>query len=239
MITATQGLVLHTTKYSETSIIAKIFTRQLGVGSYIVKGVRSAKSRTKQNLLQPLSHLDMAVYDSTKKEINYIKEMQPCRHYPNLLSDPVKVTLLFFMSEVLYLCVREHDASPEVFDYVVEQLEGLDEDRIAVGTQPLLFLLQMASFLGIEPQNNYSPREPLFCLNEGRFVGAASADASFSLLSDRESLAMHYLMAAYHGAPMPQVNHREMLGILVDYFKVHLVGFRNFKSHEILHSILV
>ena len=61
---STPALVLHTTQYKETSVIAKIFTRQLGVRSYILKGVRKGGSRTKQNLLQPLSYLDLVVYNN-------------------------------------------------------------------------------------------------------------------------------------------------------------------------------
>ena len=53
MLLSTPGLVLHTTPYAETSVVAKVFTRQLGVRSYIIKGVRggSSRSRVKQNLL--------------------------------------------------------------------------------------------------------------------------------------------------------------------------------------------
>ncbi|MBR4176526.1 MAG: recombination protein O N-terminal domain-containing protein, partial [Bacteroidales bacterium] len=76
MILTTQGLVLHTTKYGETSIIAKVFTRELGLCSYIIKGIRSSSGRTKQNLMQPLSHLEMTVYNNPKKQLQYIKEMR-------------------------------------------------------------------------------------------------------------------------------------------------------------------
>ena len=67
---STQALKLHTTEYSESSVIAKIFTRQLGVRAYILKGVRKGGSKTKQNLLQPLSHLDLVVYNNPKTQIN-------------------------------------------------------------------------------------------------------------------------------------------------------------------------
>ena len=77
---STPALVLHTTSYSESSVIAKIFTRQLGVRSYIIKGVRKSGSKTKQNLLQPLSHLDLVVYNNPKTQINYIKEMGQHAH---------------------------------------------------------------------------------------------------------------------------------------------------------------
>ena len=52
MLLSTPGLVLHTTPYADTSVVAKVFTRQLGVRSYIIKGVRSRTGKVKQNMLQ-------------------------------------------------------------------------------------------------------------------------------------------------------------------------------------------
>ena len=52
MLLSTPGLVLHTTPYSESSVVAKVFTRQLGVRSYIIKGVRGPRGRVKQICLQ-------------------------------------------------------------------------------------------------------------------------------------------------------------------------------------------
>ena len=58
MTLSTPGLVLHTTPYAESSVVAKVFTRQLGLRSYIIKCVRGRSGRVKQKLLQPLSSLD-------------------------------------------------------------------------------------------------------------------------------------------------------------------------------------
>lgn len=239
MLVTTQGLVLHTTKYSETSVVAKIFTREMGVRSYIIKGVRSAKSKTKQNLLQPLSHLELTVYDG-KADLNYIKEMHVAQHYPELMSNPVKVTILFFMNEVLYKCLREQDFQPEVFDYVAKQLEVLELNKIVLKMQPLMFLLRMSTFLGIEPMNNYSLKESLFNLREGCFVSMPSMFTPNPeyLLSEEESLLMHYLLAAYHGAETPLLDNRIALRTLITYYQTHMVEFKNFKSYEILHTIL-
>ena len=236
MIRTTQGLVLKTTKYSETSVIAKIFTRELGVCSYIVKGVRSGKGKVKQNLLQPLSYLDLAVYASPKASINYIKDMHCADPFANVKGDSVKVALVFFMTEVLYKTLGEDEPMPEVFDYVVEQLKGLNDGEIKPNNQPLLFLLQMSTYLGIEPLNNYSVGEPRFNLREGRFVGSLADDY---MLNNADSLAMHYLLASYHGTTqVPRVSKSGALHTLIDYYGIHLPEFKNFKSHEILHTIL-
>lgn len=238
---STPALVLHTTSYSESSVIAKIFTRQLGVRSYIIKGVRKSGSKTKQNLLQPLSHLDLVVYNNPKTQINYIKEMgqhahrqqEQCRQLSEVA---VHNALRFFMTEVLYKTLREEEPMPELFDYVADTCSFQSTD-IKPSQQPILFLLKVSRHLGIEPLDNYSVREPLFDMLAGRYqyAGEQTLNASISQL-------LHYYLQALHtGSPLPiatLAQRTELINRLLEYYQIHLAEFRNFKSHEILHTVL-
>ena len=240
---STQALILHTTEYSESSVIAKIFTRQLGVRSYILKGVRKGGSKTKQNLLQPLSHLDLVVYNNPKTQINYIKEIGA--HAPSLrarewTADPAEAAvhnaLRFFMTEVLYKTLREEEPMPELFDYVAESCQ-FDTTRARLAQHPIRFLLKVSRHLGIEPLDNYSSREPLFDMYAGRFcyAGEQTLDLASSKL-------LHYYLSAIHAdtpCPMTTLEQRtSLINHLLEYYQLHLSEFRNFKSHEILHTIL-
>lgn len=235
---STSALVLHTTAYSETSVIAKIFTRQLGVRSYILKGVRKGGSRTKQNLLQPLSYLDLVVYNNPKTQINYLKEIAPHRDAQpgaalGALDEMSRHALRFFMTELLYKTLREEEPMPDLFDYVVDLLNV----QGSVAHIPVTFMLSVSRHLGIEPLDNYSVREPLFDLLAGRFQfsGTNTLDRSTSLL-------LHsYLQSMHENTPAPVATlaqRTEMINRLLDYFQIHLSEFRNFKSHEILHTVL-
>lgn len=238
---STPALVLHTTEYSETSVIAKIFTRQLGVRSYIIKGVRKGGGKTKQNLLQPLSHLDMVVYNNPKAQINYVKEMgrhigeQPEHRLP--ASDlAVHNALRFFMTEVLYKTLREEEPMPELFDYVADS-SAFNDKEARLSQHPIRFLLKVSRHLGIEPLDNYSSREPLFDMLAGRYqyAGEHTLEASTSLLLH------HYLQAEHNGTPCPLATlaqRTELVNRLLEYYQMHLTEFRNFKSYEILHTIL-
>ena len=238
--------MLHTTKYGETSVIAKVFTRDLGLCSYIVKGVRTAKGRTKQNLLQPLSHLEMTVYNNPKKELQFIKEMRPASYGYSYSTDGVKMALRFFMDEVLYKSLKESEPNQELFDYVVDELQQVDRDEHDAFL-PIKFLIHTATHLGIEPMDNYSTREPLFNLKEGRFLAAPSvfsqshdqiANIDYFLDADSSS-QFHACLSS--GGKMPSLNAKQRgtaLLNLLEYYHIHLSDFHNFKSHEILHSVL-
>jgi len=238
---STPALVLHTMQYKETSVIAKIFTRQLGVRSYILKGVRKGGGRTKQNLLQPLSYLDLVVYNNPKTQLNYLKEIAPhVREVPQIMEDmsdeAVHNALRFFMTELLYKTLREEEPMPELFDYVVNSSQFAEKGK-NLSNQPILFLLTVSRYLGIEPLDNYSQREPLFDLPDGRyrFSGENTLDTATS------QLLHYYLQAVNEGGPIPLTTLKqrtELINRLLDYFQLHLTEFRNFKSHEILHTVL-
>ena len=225
---ATPGIVLHTTPYGDTSVIVKVFTRLLGVQSYIIKGVRGPRAKVKQNLLQPFSCLDMVVYDNTKAELNYIKELSP--RCTCIEATPVENALRFFMTEVLYKSLQEAEPMPALFDYA-EQAAAVGD---SAANLPISFLLTVSHHLGIEPMDNYCPREPLFDLQEGRYV---SAPTDTTLSPHLSSLLHDYLTSGASALP-PLSDRRLLIDSLLAYYQLHLSGFRNFTSHEILHTIL-
>ena len=235
MLLSTRGLVLHTTPYSESSVVVKVFTRQLGVRSYIIKGVRGRGGRVKQNLLQPLSCLDMVVYNNEKTDLNYVKELsQLLSHSATqpLSYSPTQNALRFFMTEVLYKALREAEPMPALFDYV----ESINSSLITHHSSlPITFLLTVARHLGIEPFDNYCTREPLFDLQEGRFVSAPTETTLSPHLSET---LHHYLNSPLSTLPSPLDERTALINALITYYHLHLSGFSHFHSHEILHTVL-
>lgn len=92
MIHKTKGIVLHRFKYSDSKYIAKIYTKQFGLQSYIVFGANSKKGRMQINLLQPLFPLDMQVYHKETVELQKVKEIAV--FYPvNSFSDDISLNI--------------------------------------------------------------------------------------------------------------------------------------------------
>ena len=231
--------MLHTTPYSESSVVAKVFTRQLGVRSYIIKGVRGRGGRIKQNLLQPLSSLDMVVYNNEKTDLNYIKELSP-RNVSTYQQINVSIenALRFFMTEVLYKALREAEPMPALFDYVDATTTHYP---LPTTHFPITFLLTVARHLGIEPLDNHSVREPYFDLQEGRFVSAPTETTLSPSLSEK----LHQYLLSFHSPALlctplhSSLDERTaLINALLTYYHLHLSGFSHFHSHEILHTIL-
>ncbi|HSV89051.1 MAG TPA: recombination protein O N-terminal domain-containing protein, partial [Bacteroidales bacterium] len=60
------GIVLHSFKYGETGVIARIYTGGFGLLSFIVSGVRKTRARVQYSYLQPLTQVDLVFYKSDR-----------------------------------------------------------------------------------------------------------------------------------------------------------------------------
>lgn len=233
----TDGIVLHSTHYSESAVIARIFTRAMGVQSYMVKGVRGRNGKVKQNQLEPLSHIELTAYNNPRAEIQYVKEIT-LRHAV-ADSSMVDNALRFFKAELLYKTLRNDDPQPVLFDYVTAA------SPYPAAHQPILFLLHLSRHLGIEPLDDYSDRTPHFNPDEGHFeatVTVTGDKAATTVFDPESSTLLHlYLQTVHHEAPLPaatQSQRNRLLDLLLAYFGSHLNEFHHFTSHEILHTVL-
>ena len=243
MLASTFAFVLRSTNYSETSVIAKMLTRNYGLKSFIVKGVRGGKSKNKQNMLQPMSYLDMTFYHNEKAEIQFAKDLKPALQWKSIPYSCEKTAIVFFINELLYKTIREEEVNPTLFDFVVETFLALDEENCILSDFPIKFLIKFTQHIGIEPLNNFSTSKPYFNMQNGCFEGTNYSSTFPELIANRDT---SYTLFKYlnmndlykESLQIPYQERNQLLVMLLDYFKVHFSGLSDFKSHIVLHEIL-
>jgi DNA repair protein RecO (recombination protein O) len=150
----TEGIALSYIKYKESSIIAKIYTAEFGLQTYIQNGVRTEKSKTKISLFQPLTLLDIVVYHKPNIEIHRIKEIKCSFIYKNIQTDYVKICICSFVSELLSKTLKENEKSETLFYFLKQTFINLDEaSHLEVRYFPLEFMLRYFKTLGILSDN--------------------------------------------------------------------------------------
>jgi DNA repair protein RecO (recombination protein O) len=238
MFHKTKGIVLHTVKYSETSVIARIYTEKLGLVSYIVKGVRSSKTSAKAALLQPLTMLDMEVSHRENKQLQFIKEFRRDYVYQSIPFDTLKSAISIFLLELISKSIKEQEQNSEMFDYIYESLRVLDQAPKFNPDFHLLFLVHFTRHLGFLPHDNYSAQNPYFELTEGFFT---SSQNGFNVLGKTESHLLFDLLTSnpFNASPLKinRNDRRELMLSLIKYYQLHLENF-SLKSPEILEAIL-
>jgi DNA repair protein RecO (recombination protein O) len=192
MLQQTQGIVLRSVRYGETSLITHIFTRTYGVQTYMVQGVRKAGVKgNKAGLLQPASLLDLVVYQKPFGNMQRIKEYQFAWIYTSLQEEIVRNSIALFSVEVLYRLLPEHAPMSDLYDFAADYFQQLDKMPVpAVANFPLFFVIQCSRFLGYEIRGNYTAATPFLNLQEGAYTDHPPLAAPFvtheeALLLDR------------------------------------------------------
>ena len=117
MLQKTQGIVLHSLKYKDTSIIVDIYTEVSGRASFLVPVSRSRKAAVKSVLFQPLSLVELEADFRPNTAIYKVKEAKSFYPFTSIPYDPYKSAIALFLSEFLYRALREEAENRPLFDY--------------------------------------------------------------------------------------------------------------------------
>lgn len=235
MKTVSKGIVLRTIDYSETSAIAKVFTHNHGLRSFMFRGVKG--KRKKYGYLQPLSLVEIEYPFHANKDLSVASGIRHLDAFQSIPVHPHKRLIALFLTEVLHETIKGTQVDEPLFDYLHTRLLMFDlEDW-----QPnfhLLFLAQMTRFLGFFPLLSNHPK--CFDLEEGAFLPYSSGGPY--IVQGELSKALYTIFAEPWNQAVSQPLSRKTRGalttILVDYFQRHAIGMRPLKSYEILLEVL-
>lgn len=240
MLQKTRGIVLHTIKYSDTSVIVRIYTEQYGLQSYLLRGVRKQQSKVKLNMLQHLTLVDLVVYYREKSEIQHIKEIGYKQQFKSIPFNMAKSSIAMFLNEIIFRSIQEEESNKELFDFLYHAIIYLDEYQEHVNNFHLLFLIKFSRYLGFYPGGEQSKHTPYFDLLEGRYNSFVPEHPHY--MDAGESMIMHQLVSTnFEDASLVKITaqqRRKVLDKLVDYYRLHLPSLKEIKSHQILHTVL-
>jgi len=235
MIVKINAIVLRTIKFSNTSLIVKCYT-ELGLKSYLIKGVLgNRKGKIKAAYFQPLNILELVANHNNKGNLNTLKEVKMSYAYNDIPTDVVKQSIIMFLTEVLNYSLQEEETNLALFHFLNTSLQFLDSQK-QISNFHLVFLLKLTRFLGFYPQTeniNY----PYFNLQEGSFEIRNSLT---SIHKQQVNLFKLILGINFDNMNTLKLNKKErqiLLNILINYFELHLSGFKKLNSLPILKTI--
>jgi DNA repair protein RecO (recombination protein O) len=158
MLSKTRGIFLHQFKFKDSSNIAKIFTEDYGIKPFIIKGLRGKSSSLKPQAFQPLTLLDLVVWNQeSKSNWFYIRESGLINPTTTIPFDIAKSALAVFMAEIILKSVKDEQQDRELFNYVFNAIIELDQRLEGFSTFHLSFLSRLSDLLGFsiaEKHNN-------------------------------------------------------------------------------------
>jgi DNA repair protein RecO (recombination protein O) len=229
-----QGIVVQTIRYSDNKLIVKLLCNGLG---YKTGMVRTSKKPGTGNLhfFQPLQILE---FETDYQEVNkFISIKSPRLSTPlhNLSTDPVKMTMVLFMNEVLAKTLADDYANDELFFFLKNSIILLD-DAFEPKNFHIWWLIEISRHYGFYPSKASGS---FFDLREGcftavqpphpDFLGATTADPL------RDFLDLEWPQA--QGMDLHSSVRKDLLRSLVVYLQLHLSNLREIKSLEVLHAV--
>ena len=239
MLYKTRGIVIHTIKYSDTSVIAKIYTEKFGLRSYMIRGVRSKKAKIRTAQLQHLNLLNLVVYEKGNDGLQNLKEIEVAYQFNSIPFNVIKGSVILFLNEVLYKSLHEEVANQNLFNYLFDALVQFDKTEQAFQDFHLLFLVGLSKYLGFYPRNNYSTQNKLFDLQEGFFISKKPLHPNF-LESDLAAKLNQVLESKDLTANIFENTKDRNLFMeeLLSFYRLHIPVFGEIKSHGVLHEVL-
>jgi len=235
----TRGIVFHTIKYSDNSLIVKIYTELFGLQSYLVRGVHAKKTKVKSNLFQPMTLLDLVVTNREKNNLQSIKEIQNSPVFISIPYDIGKSSIALFLNEVLIKTIREEEPNPQLFEYLFNSIQILDNTTGRINNFHVYVLVQLSRFLGFYPQENFTAQTPYFDLIEGRF---RSSVTGLSIMDKELSEILFCLMNVdftnLEFLQIAKTNRNLLLEYIIQYYKLHIPSISSIQAHHVLEEVL-
>lgn len=234
-----QGIVLHTIKYGDTSMVAYLLTDLHGRQNFMVQGVKSTKGKgNKASMLQPMFLLEFEGISTAHSQMDRMKDVRMGYPLRSLPFDVRKSTIALFMAEVLYRLIKEVEPNSPLFDFVKNSVVALDAMEDGVANFHLWFLVQMSAFLGFYPANEYSDGD-FFDIVEGSFCPVAP---SHNMVVNRENARlMDTMMSCPPGelgvVKLARGQRADFLDSLLHYFGYHLDTVHRIQSLKILSEV--
>ncbi|MBN2616087.1 MAG: DNA repair protein RecO [Bacteroidales bacterium] len=235
----TRGIVFHKVKYGETSLIVKIFTEELGLQSFMVKGASGKSSRMKPSYFQPLSLLEIVMLQKPNQNLQQLREVRMAHAWNHIPFSPEKQSILMFLNEVVYKAIHHEHADKELFQWIYHTLVWFDLEEKLFLNFHLFFLIQFSRFLGFFPKGAEDKATPYFDLQEGMFIshkpfhpyyleGEATEDFRRLITTGLESI---------EGLKLNNYRRRKMLDVLISFYQLHLPELGKIKSLEVLRMM--
>lgn len=227
MIDKTQGIVLRYHKYQETSIIVHIFTSGYGLASYMVNGIRSARSKRGIGYFQPFTLLDMVIYHKPGREVQRLSEFKILQPTANVQQDVRKGCIALFLSEILgKLLVHEREGDVSVlFDFLTDAILKLNAMTSQVENFHLHFLLKLLPVMGLGVDDADGLVESM---------GMEMVERDEELLAFISELIRHDFYQSIQASGSLRFR---ALQLVISYLEHHTVRFGEVKSLKVLRTV--
>ena len=234
MFNITKGIVLRSYPFRENQCISKVFTREFGTLSFIVK-----KTKNQVILSQPLNVVELTFQNSKNKTLFFAKEAYICLPYENILFNNKKLTICIVLCEILSKCLEEKNI--ELFDFVTTSFDWLNKTKENYSGFNSLFLIKLCQLHGIWPNIDGGDGDVPVQLDIIQGVFITNKLESKTIIPQKESNEI-YKLSILEFDQLNTYNLSEELNnsifdFIIIYISEHLTSLKGLKSIRVIKEL--
>lgn len=222
-----EGIFLHRTAFSSSSLIVTYYTKQFGLRKFVFKG-----GKKKAHQLFPLSISELTYYGRPESDLLQLTSCDASVH-TDFQFEPIKSTIAFFIAEAIRKSVHEFDVDQNMFNFLRQTIIDMDRRETDIGLIPIVFLVDFAEMLGMQPLIEGNAR--FFDLDEGTISDGAHP-------GHRSSSGDHIqvIVDAIQGKDLKasKTVRENALQTLMEYYMIHVPRLKQFETFTIVKEIL-
>lgn len=215
------GIVLDSFNYKETSIIVRVYTRQQGIVSILINGVRKRNPKFSLAYFQSLCRIDFQLYYKSTSSLHRADGF----YFPGSgqwpINDVKKSAIAIFISEVVWRTTKEKEIDERLFELLEHIILLLDSPIEGFQDLHLYFLYFYSSILGFSLEH---------------FGGFANDTMVKNSISQHLKKMRQWSVEGYHPLEVPRTEKSSLLKEMLRYFEEHH-GFFTVKSLKVLEDV--
>jgi DNA repair protein RecO (recombination protein O) len=179
-------------------------------------------------LLQPLSLLDLVVYHKNNKAENLqrISEYKSSVSFSSIPFNIKKSSMALFITELLSKVLKEEEEQGQVFEFLHQFISHLDAAEKNFENQHLYLMIQLTHYIGFGIHTRKElERDGILQKTHTSFDSIYTAILEMNGSQLTSEIACDNLLR------------RDILHYLVKYYQLHVEGFKEMKSLDVLTQI--
>ena len=237
MISNTRAIVLNHIRYGDSSLIVNLYTESMGRQTIFVKGAFSKKAQVRAALFQPLHLLETCLHYRINRQMQRVSNTQMYEPFQSIPFDPVKSCIAMFIAEILFKTLKEEEANPNLFDFLLHTIQALDLNDCGTANFHLVFLVHYSRYLGFYPNTEQASEHTSFDAQKGSFVLLPSDS---SPLPEYRQMLTHLFAMSFDRLDGLSINRQQrnyLTEYLLYYYSTQMANFGKMKSFAILQNV--
>ena len=244
MLEKIEGIIIDIVRHTDKHNVVTLYTRQRGRMAFLIPLGVSKSGRLRNAAIQPMAVVGADVNIRSGKELHTLRQVNPLRLWHGIYSNPVKSSIIFFLTEFCNRLLRQYPADEKLWNFLMQSLSLLDTlSTRQTANFHIAFLIRLLPMTGIEPSVERWEPGLEFDMLSGEM--ADRNHPSFlrrrSLLSEDESSHIPMLMRMnFDNMHLFRFSHNErnrLLDRLLAYYGTHLPLGSEFKSLSVLREL--